>query len=223
MDIYLTEIGNNNASLTFPCLPESIKCSSASASQNYEIISKGNVTIPKGTQISTVSWSGTFFGQKRPLHSFIKNNNAPKTCKAILNRWLESGTPLKLLITDTNINYDVTIDSFSGEETGAHGDYTYSLTFSCIKELKVYTTDELKIEAYKKVSRPSPPTGGTYTVVSGDTLWGIAQTHLGSGTKWSEIYNLNADVIESSARKYGRNSSDNGHWIYPGDTYTLPV
>lgn len=30
-----------------------------------------------------------------------------------------------------------------------------------------------------------------YTVVRGDTLWGIAQSNLGSGIRWKEIYDLN--------------------------------
>jgi protein tyrosine/serine phosphatase/LysM repeat protein len=34
-----------------------------------------------------------------------------------------------------------------------------------------------------------------YIVVSGDCLWNIAKTHLGNGTRYAEIYNLNKDII----------------------------
>lgn len=38
----------------------------------------------------------------------------------------------------------------------------------------------------------------TYTVVKGDNLWRIARKHLGSGTKYTEIYELNKDILKSS-------------------------
>jgi LysM repeat protein len=39
----------------------------------------------------------------------------------------------------------------------------------------------------------APPT--SYTIRAGDCLWNIARDHLGSGARWQEIYNLNADLL----------------------------
>lgn len=64
--------------------------------------------------------------------------------------------------------------------------------------------------------------GGTYTVVSGDTLWALAKRYYGSGTKYTIIYNANVDVIESTAKAHGKSSSSNGHWIWPGEVLTIP-
>lgn len=36
-----------------------------------------------------------------------------------------------------------------------------------------------------------------YIVVSGDCLWNIAKTHLGSGTRYIEIFNLNKDIMKN--------------------------
>ena len=38
----------------------------------------------------------------------------------------------------------------------------------------------------------------------------------------NEIYELNKDTIEAAAKKYGRSSSSNGWWIYPGTVLQLP-
>ena len=57
----------------------------------------------------------------------------------------------------------------------------------------------------------------TYVVARGDTLWGIAQRHLGDPTRWTEIAALNRDRPEGSA------SFGNPNWIYPGWTLTLPA
>lgn len=64
--------------------------------------------------------------------------------------------------------------------------------------------------------------GKVYTVVSGDTLWGISKKFYGNGAKYMAIYNANVDTIESTAKAHGRKSSDNGHWIWPGETLTIP-
>jgi nucleoid-associated protein YgaU len=37
----------------------------------------------------------------------------------------------------------------------------------------------------------------TYTVQSGDTLWKIAEEHLGDGNRYTEIFEANRSVLES--------------------------
>lgn len=75
-----------------------------------------------------------------------------------------------------------------------------------------------------KVTAPAnaASVGGSYTVVSGDTLWGISKRFYGSGAKYHVIYDANADIIESTAKDHGKSSSDNGHWIWPGTVLTIP-
>jgi nucleoid-associated protein YgaU len=51
----------------------------------------------------------------------------------------------------------------------------------------------------------------TYTVKKGDNLWNIAKKHLGSGSKWKDIYNANKGVIGS-----------NPNLIYAGQKITIP-
>lgn len=65
-------------------------------------------------------------------------------------------------------------------------------------------------------------TGSSCTVVSGDTLWGIAKRYLGSGMRYTEIYNANAEVIEAAAKAHGKKSSENGRWIWAGEVLTIP-
>lgn len=71
-------------------------------------------------------------------------------------------------------------------------------------------------------SSSSGGAGGTYTVVAGDTLWAIAKKYYGSGIKYTEIYNANTSLIESTAKAHGKSSSSNGHWIWPGETLVIP-
>ena len=57
---------------------------------------------------------------------------------------------------------------------------------------------------------PAEPASETYVVVAGDCLWSIAAKKLGSGAKWTAIYEANKDIITDSAL------------IYVGQTLKLP-
>ncbi|WP_372027930.1 LysM peptidoglycan-binding domain-containing protein (plasmid) [Rhodococcus sp. NyZ502] len=47
-----------------------------------------------------------------------------------------------------------------------------------------------------RAARPAvKPAGPTVTTVRGDTLWGLAQTHLGDGRLFTELLELNKDVV----------------------------
>ncbi len=48
----------------------------------------------------------------------------------------------------------------------------------------------------------SDSSNGTYEVVKGDCLWNIAKKHLGSGTRWGEIYELNKGIISDPSLIY---------------------
>lgn len=69
---------------------------------------------------------------------------------------------------------------------------------SIVIESANYTlaSDDGKVvdNSYNTVKLPEPDVT-TYTVVKGDTLWGIAYRLLGSGYKWTAIYNANSSVI----------------------------
>lgn len=58
---------------------------------------------------------------------------------------------------------------------------------------------------------PAPPPTTTYTVQSGNTLWGIAAHFYGNGVDWPTIYNANKGVIGS-----------NPNLIYRGQVLTIP-
>lgn len=229
MDIRLIPAGNG-AKFTFPALPEKIQGKYGARYQSFDIISQGAVKAQKGTDVAEFAWNGVFFGKSKRGEPIVKRNswNPPNDCVKILKGFMENETVLNLIVTETWINADVTISSFQPGPVGAYGNVEYSITFVQKKPLRIYTTNELQIAEFvqktrsREDSRASLEIGDVYTVVSGDTLWGIATKMLGSGSKWTSIYDANADAIETEAKKHGRGSSDHGHWIWPGEVLAMP-
>ena len=67
-------------------------------------------------------------------------------------------------------------------------------------------------------SMTATTTHPSVTVARGDTLWDLAERHLGSGHRYTEIRDLNL----GRAQPDGRALSD-AHWIYPGWRLLLPA
>ena len=140
MDIYLTAIENGQGDFHFPYLPEKLKVRRAANYQSYDIISLGQVKIPQGREAVQISWNGYFFGRARKNMSYLGNWASPKNCVLQLRKWYREGTVLRLLVTQTHINIDVTIAKFEATETGGLGDIEYSITLYEYRQLKMYTT-----------------------------------------------------------------------------------
>lgn len=216
MDIYLTELENNEM-VTFPMLPEEIEATTASIFLSYDIMRTGKIKIPNGDELEEISWEGIFPGEARKNAPFVRSWTDPLVLKETIERFRKSRKKMRLLITETSVNLDVYIADFQGTYKGGHGDYFYKINFLQAKDLVVLSEDELT-EAVNNVSAATvkkradnKTTPSSITVVSGDSLWKLAQKHLGDGSRYTEIYNLNKDSIK------------NPNLIYPGQVLKLPT
>lgn len=223
IDIYVRE-KNGSREIRFPWLPEEIDYKSGGATvATYEIMDRGEVAVPTGSGLAAVSWSSLFPGQNRTDKSMLRGSwKDPKTYHNILEDWRKNGTPLNILVTGYPINMDVFLEDYSGKAAGGFGDWEYELTFTEDRDITITST---KVPA---PVRPAPQTT-SYTVKDGDTLWGIAQRFLGSGTKWESIYQANKTIIEETAKRrwksagYPGRDSENGHWIFTGTVLEIEL
>lgn len=107
-----------------------------------------------------------------------------------IKRWEDSKQPIRLIITETNINLPVSIESFEYGEQAKSRDVTFSL------DLKEYRFITVKAISDTSSARPSDKeTPKTYSVKDGDTLWMIAKQTTGNGDNWRNIYDVNQAVI----------------------------
>lgn len=219
VDIYVRE-KNGMREIRIPILPEKIPFKSGDATAvSYSIMNLGEVAIPSGTELDNWSWESEFPGELRQDDPMIRGSwNPPEEYDSILKDWKKNGTELTLLAIGYPINADVYVTEYHPTAAGAFGDINYEITFMEARRIVVTST---KSETKKETTRPAE-TSTTYTIKSGDTLWGIARKYYGDGTKWKTIYQANKGIIESTAKSRGKKSSDNGHWIYPGVKLTIP-
>lgn len=199
--------------IRIPWLPDAIQYDNGGGKfATYDILDKGEVAVPAGTNLAKYSWEGVFPGKYRNNKDMQRGLWLdPAVYHKILTKWKNEGTPLQLLIVGTSIYADVLLDEYEGKFVGGFGDFEYSLSFIEDKDIVVSTT---KVPATKRPETQSSTK--KYTIKKGDTLWDIAEKFLGSGQKWVTIYNLNKAIIESTAKKRGMKSSDRGWWIFPG-------
>lgn len=223
VDIYVRE-KNGMREIRIPILPEEISFKSGDATAvTFSIMDLGDVSIPSGTELDSWSWQSELPGALRVGDPLIRGTwYPPSEYDSILKDWKKNGTELTLLCVGYPINADVYLKEYHPSAAGPFGDIYYEIGFIEARQIVVASTKAASTET--PTTRPAA-TSSTYTIKTGDSLWAIAamSNHYGDGTKWKTIYEANKDIIESTANKYRKGKgSDNGHWIYPGVTLTIP-
>lgn len=239
MVITLTNTGSkkgtqDNTKLYFPVNPQKINYKSAAYFQEYTILNKGPAKIPVGDEIATLGWESFFPGKGLKELPFVRNKSiktgnskvkyaSPDSLHKKLELWEKSGAKLKLNISGTPFSFWVYIDTYEATKQDAYGSIYYTIEFSKVVSVSVEKVAKKKkstgkTTGSKRVSIPKKK----YTIKKGDCLWNIAKKFYKDGTKWKKIYTANKTVIEKTAKKYGKKSSNNGHWIFPGTVISIP-
>lgn len=208
-----------------PVAPSSLQIKVGNNNKTVKLINDGEINILKepglkdidfkillpNAQYSFANYTNGFLPASHFIQLFEKMKAEKQTFQFIVVRKYPNGTGL----FKTNIK--VSLEDFSTEEDAGEGfDIVVKLT---LKQYRDYGTKTCVVNVSKgKASvykarglSANAPSGGTYTVKSGDTLWKIAASQLGSGSKWNSIYEANKSVIGGNPNK-----------IYPGQKLTIP-
>ena len=208
-----------------PVTPSALTIKISNQNKTINLINEGQRNIIKTPGLSKYSFNALLPNREYPFACYPNGYQPAQYYMSLLEK-LKRECPDKPLM--------VSLESYElSEDAGSYG-----VDVMAKIELLTYVDVKTKLIEFKKSESSSSgtkkatvtqkrdtttaPAGKTYTVKSGDTLWDIARVKLGNGTKWQSIYNLNKAAIEAAAKKYGRSSSSNGWWIYPGTVLKLP-
>lgn len=226
----------------FPLGPAEFTETINDGDEKVTLLNDGEIVIQKTQKLKTLNMSLTLPGKEYPFAYYPNGFQNPNVYVQKLRALKEEKKPFLLMLTkkegDRSLGRDykkkVVLSDVSFTESADNGvDYEVSITFSGYRSYGTKTVKFQKKTNSKKTNKKttkkrdsstsSKSKGSTnYTVKKGDTLRGIAKKKLGKTSRWQEIYKTNKSVIEKEAKKRGRKSSSNGHWIYPGTKLKIP-
>lgn len=130
-------------------------------------------------------------------------------------------TNVRVTIAGVDVTPDIIKDllsvSYTDNEEDAADDLRLAIADADCIWLTQYLNAVVDAAASKGIEMPSSGGGSsggspgtTHTVATGDTLWGIAATYLGDGSRYMEIYNANTGKIS------------NPNLIYAGQNLVIP-
>lgn len=192
----------------FPVNPSAIEIGGEASVETVEIARLGEVDWPWGNKRTPIGWEGFFPGHYDPQYCRYVSIPDPVDAKDRLVDWRTQKKVLRLIITGEHagrrrdvINAPVIMPVFTWTLKGGEpNDIYYKVQIRQYIEVKIRTAAEAGAATGTGQPRMDlQPVPGTYVVRSGDTLWLIAQSQLGAGERWPEIYSLNRDTIGPDA------------------------
>lgn len=211
----------NNKTYRIPVNPEEISIENNLSIEKYNILNLGEVAIANYKELNKYSFETEF---PYEVTSYVNYTNDFKSSDFWINlfeEWMKNKTAVRFIASNgkgKDINTLVLISSMKVTENATEeGDKYVSF------ELVEYRKFDKKVAVVKSIdgskarvtqtstAKQNPKaTNRTYTVVSGDTLWGIATRYYGNGAQYPTIYNANRNIIS------------NPNLIYPGQKLVIP-
>lgn len=238
---YNVFFGIGSEVLTFPITPSELNIKVGSNNKVVTLISGGDINILKSPSLIEVEFDARFPMRQYPYARTFKPFESYRT---VFEDLKEKKQSFRFIVTRTtpdgkrtwDTNLLMALESFELKENADEGDDVIA-SFK-LKQFKEYGVTKVKVKKSKSKSKSTSTTqpkrstttktndtkkSQTYTVKKGDCLWNIAKKYYGNGAKYTVIYNANKSAIENDAKKHGKKSSSNGHWIWAGLKLTIPA
>lgn len=196
--------------IVLPVTPSSYTWSNGIQIETVNLDQGGELNLPGQPAQGRTTLTCMFPAQRYPFCN-AGAVTSPDYYISILKGWSNAGTPVRFIVSGTTVNVQVLVENLEfGEQDGTNDVYATII----LRGYRKATTSVLKVSGVVMPSRSSAAatsTAKTYTVVRGDTLWGIACRYYGNGAKYPVIFSANSGLIK------------NPNLIYPGWVLTIPA
>lgn len=172
-----------DGSLILPITPESFEVGSGIKIETVNIHALGDLRIAGYPTLDNITISGIFPARR---YSFaITEDIAPYALVAQFKTWSESRKVVRFLITGTDINLPVLIESIRYGEQDGSGDVYYTLTLAEYRHASVSVASGRAIDQY-------PATPKFYAPQKGESLYIISEKMYGDKNKAKNIAAVNS-------------------------------
>ena len=175
---------NGAERIYFTVNPASVTVSRPNRNRVLPLAMGGTVNVWAGRGLRQVTLTTFLPAEQSPFF----DGTSPDTVLDKLKRWQDSGDPVRLILSGSDINDAFLIEDV--RETLREGDRDVGLTV-VLREYKFKSALAALAGGKgggKPVHRPDERAAPrTYTVRRGDTLWDLACRFYGSGLRWREL------------------------------------
>ena len=179
---------NGEQQFSFTVNPEKLTVSRPNCNRVETLAAGGTVNLWGGRGLREVTFTTFLPGECSPFYDGTDGAQV----LALLKRWQDSGDPVRLIVSGSDINDAFLIEDVTETLREGDGDVTLTLALREYKFTRTAAVQTAGASSVKKSGRADERvTPGTWTVKRGDTLWGIACTLYSDGTRWREIAKKN--------------------------------
>ena len=210
--------------ILLPVAPSKLQQKIGNANKTVTLINEGQVNVLKTPGLTEIDFEVLL---PCTQYSFAKYKDGFKPISYFLDEFEKlkvNKQPFQFIVTRRfpngkmlhGLNIKVSLEDYTIAESTEDGfDTTVKVRLKAYRDYGTKTCivkDDAKVSVNQsRAVSNNAPSGGKYTVKSGDSLWKISATQLGDGSKWNSIYEANKSVIGANPNK-----------IYPGQVLTIP-
>jgi len=192
---YWLSFRNGSEALRLPVTPSGYSYTFETDDVVKKVQDLGEILIPGHPKLKMLEFKSFF-----PAHDYpyvYSGAPSPYECIELIEKWMRTEEPIRLMITESNVNYPMRIKSFKPEdkENDGTGDVYYSMRLQEYIFIETKSVSKSSLSSGEELIMSDRPvdkeTPKSVTIRSGDTLYAVAKRHLGDGAKWSEIADKN--------------------------------
>lgn len=199
----------------FPVTPHVYDIETSSVLNTTNIHSLGEVVQFGGKGLRECELSG-FFPNRRRKYTFVSSDNYPKAsdCVRKIKKWENNGTKIRLIITGSDVNVLMMIESFTYGEHDASRDIEFKIKLKEYREIKIPNKVDKLTKNFKRASKDTEQltqavnktlnlthkTYKTYKVKKGDNIMKLAKKWYGKTSYYTKIKSKNKKKYPSLAK-----------------------
>lgn len=190
-------------SLWLPVPPSEFNIPREINSSAFNVEGYGEVNFIGKRKLQTIGIS-SFFPKEAYYFCQYTKFPEPYDCVNLISKWQDNGEPIRLIISETPINMECSIERFEYGENDGTSDVNFQLDLKEYRRIEAacetvgkwgYSYDKVSVGDANSIINTVRPVTKTipknYTVKSKDTLFHIAKKFTGSGMNYKNIAEKN--------------------------------